>query len=352
MKNKIVKKVFLSAVFLLIIFPAAVYAIEVGFYIGNVTVTRGGKKIAINTGSSLEGGDVIKTGKDATIELLYKDGSKVTILENSSARVGSVSIKGSDDVALVSGNLTGKFSKLKKGSHKVYTPTTVCSIRGTEFQIGVCKNGESRVDLNKGNLDVNNPYGKTNMNSGDKTDIGIGKKPTEGSGDLKDWQNKENKDFDKNPGETSKDYNGYMNTFGKRSKDTSKDMDGYNTMVKNARSKSDVENAGGKINAAEDNTTDDLLLNETANATIGNIVDDFKNRRGKIYNEFLQIKKESNKVMEQQQKNYEEIQKVKAAYREAYEKIIGKYHEDFDNIKKGFQNKNLKPDMNFNENKE
>ena len=52
-----------------------------------------------------------------------------------------------------------------------------------------------------------------------------------------------------------------------------------------------------------------------------------------MYDTFLRIKEESNKVLEQQKRNYEAIMAVKEAYRKAYEEIMKKHKEAVDKIK-------------------
>jgi hypothetical protein len=342
-------RVFFLAVLTIFLFvPVYGYSIHVSFFLGNVKLIRSGRTIKVNMGDIVKSGDLIKTGKGATITLNYKDGSKITIQQNSTARVGSKGIKGSDNVSLVSGNLSGKFTKLAKGgkSKRVYGPTIVCAIRGTEFKMGVSKGGDSRVDLAEGKLKIKNPYGSTPLNQNQNVEAGVGSQPAKrSSGSLTAWKNSKDNELNKNPGGRGKQYGRYIQTFNKQNKNDSKNMGKYNNMVKSAKKADDVKKAGSEINEAEQNIEDNLMLNETASSSIEGVMNDYKSRNRKIYEQFFKLKKESNKVAEQQRKNYEAIQAVKEEYRKAYEKIIGKFQDDRDKILKGVDFNKLKPDL-------
>jgi hypothetical protein len=62
-----------------------------------------------------------------------------------------------------------------------------------------------------------------------------------------------------------------------------------------------------------------------------------------MYDIYLKIKAESNKVQEQQKKNYEAIMAVKAAYKKAYDEIMGKNKSYIDKIKGGYDKEKVKP---------
>jgi hypothetical protein len=347
-KISFTRKLLIAALAIFIFIPESGYSIHVTFFLGDVKLIRSGRTIKVNMGDIVKSGDMIKTGKGATITLNYKDGSKITIQQNSTARIGSKGIKGSENVSLVSGNLSGKFTKLAKGgkSKRVYGPTIVCAIRGTEFKMGVSKGGDSRVDLAEGKLNIKNPYGSTPLKQNQNVQAGVGSKPAKGSrGSMTAWKNSRDNDLKRNPGGRGKQYGRYIQTFNNQNQQDSKNMGKYNNMVKSAKKADDIKKAGSEINDAEQNIEDNLMLNETASSSIEGVMNDYKSRNRKIYDQFLKLKKESNKVAEQQRKNYEAIQAVKEEYRKAYEKIIGKFQDDRDKILKGVDFNKLKPKL-------
>lgn len=324
------------------------HAIQLSFYIGDVAIVRDGKGVGIEAGMNVKSGDVIKTGRDSTCELLYSDGSKITVTENSSVRVGSKNIKDSEDVALMYGNISCKFEKLKKGdsARKVYTPTQVCAIRGTEFKTSVSKNGDSRTDLDEGKVDMTNPYGKQELNSGEKSEGIVGGAPEKkDNGSISDWKKSREDDFESNPGEGSKRYSRYMKKFQESGEQSKKDVGERRAKLRNNKDKEALESAGEEIGKDENKIKDDLMLNETANGNIGIILNDYKDRKDAIFNEFEKVKRESNRVMELQIRNYQAIQAVKDAHKKAYENIMGQYSDTIKNIKEGFKKEKVSPEI-------
>ena len=109
----------------------------------------------------------------------------------------------------------------------------------------------------------------------------------------------------------------------------------------------DLENVKGIGEKSLKKIEDNLMLNETANSSIEGVMNDYKGRKKGLYDLFYKLKEESNKVAEQQKKNYEAIQAVKEEYKKAYEKIIGKFHDDRNKILKGFDFDKVKPKLNI-----
>ncbi len=332
---------------LVLLLPGIGYPIHVSFYIGDVSAMRDGKRINIAMGTNLESGDLIKTGKGGTVSLVYKDGSKLTVKEKSHIKIGSKNIPGSDNITLLAGNLNGKFTRLKKGQRKVYTPTTICAIRGTEFEIGVSKNGNSRVELKEGKLDINNPYGSQKIKEGTTVESEIARRPEKVSSDsnMDSWREEKDEDFTKNPSNTSSRYENQVNTFKNRLKVQERETRAIGSNVKSARKKEDVLRAGDDLQKNENSIEDDLMLNEASKVTIETIMKDYLIRTDRIFETFERLKKECNKVAEQQRRNYEAIQAVKKAHRQAYEKIIGKFKKDRDSILNPRNRDRIRPDF-------
>lgn len=345
---KIIKgKHLLLSLLIVLLLPGIGYSIHVSFYIGNVTALRDGKRINISMGTTLESGDIIKTGKGGTISLAYKDGSKLTVKEKSSIKIGSKNIPGSDNVTLLAGNLNGKFTRLKKGRKKIYTPTQICAIRGTEFDIGVSKNGNTRVELREGKLDINNPYGSEKIKEGTTVETDISRKPARVSSesDMHSWREKKDTRFKENPSETSGQYQRQVNTFKNRLKGQNRKTRNIGTKVRRARKKEDVLRAGDDLAKTEEAIQDDLLLNEASKATIETIMKDYLIRTDRIFKTFERLKRECNKVAEQQRRNYQAIQAVREAHRKAYERIIGKFQKDRDAILNPLNRDKVRPDF-------
>lgn len=89
-------------------------------------------------GRILSDGDEIKTGKDAYVVLIFLDDkSQVKLLENCSMLVqGEKSGAGLDkELAMSHGKLKAEISAQRRGEFKIATPTSVASVKGTNFWV-------------------------------------------------------------------------------------------------------------------------------------------------------------------------------------------------------------------------
>jgi hypothetical protein len=334
----------------LLMAAGALNALEISFLVGEVTLQRDGKSLVPEVRSAVKTGDVISTGKGGIAVLAYEDGSEIKVLEKSRIKIGSAAVKGSDSVSVVSGSINAKFKKLmKEGERKVYTPTTVCAVRGTDFLVGVSDGADSRVDLSEGKLDLRNPYGKIDINENEQAEIGMGGKPGRGRGgaSLDDWKAEKDRELEQDPAAKGEQYRGYINRLGDRSSDSSGNISRLNGSLRagSVKDKKSIEKTGAELGALEQNVEEDMYLNEAAGSSIDGILNRFQKDREDMYSAYLKIKEESNKVREQQQRNYEAIQEVREAYRKAYEEIM-KTHKDYmEKIKGGLDKGSIKPEM-------
>ena len=346
--RRICRKISMSIIFMLL-FTVAGFTLEISFLVGDVTIIRDGKKVQADMGTEMLSGDMIIAGKGGLAVLSYKDGSEIKVMENSKIRVGSKKIKDSDDLSVISGIVKGKFAKLLRGSErKVYSPTTVCSVRGTDFLVGVSDGADSRVELSEGSLDVHNPYGKAKLSGKQNADIGVTEAPRKKAGKglpLKDWKNKKDEELMQNPKSKGEEFSSYINKFNERSSKASDNIDDFDkdqskaaTMGKKRLEKTNIE-----LENLQLDVTDDMILNEATNSSLDGILNKFKKDKGDIYNTFQRIKEESNKVLEQQRKNYEAIEAVRAAYKKAYDEIMKEHQDYMKKLKGGFDKEKYKP---------
>ncbi len=329
----------LRAFFLILCFSVAIgaYGMQVTFSVGDVKLIRGSSTMNVDERTAIKSGDTITTGKRSLVSLAYNDGSKLEVRENSRIIVGNEKVDNSELVSVVSGVVNGKFRKLtKEADRKLYTPTTVCSIRGTEFTIGVSDSADSRVNLEEGKLDVRNPYGRIDLAEGERADVAVAGRPGKDSaeGTVEQWQSKENANFESNPGPQSGRFQDYMGTF---SKNNTKNSGKINAFSRNAsrvsRDEKALERANGEIAAMEGTVQDELFLNRAANASLNGIVSRFSDTKGDMYNTFERIKKDSDKIADQQARNYAALMAVKEAYQKAYEAIKGRHQSEVERMR-------------------
>lgn len=325
-----------ACLLLLAVFPIYSYAMTVSFYLGSATLTRGGKSVDIKVGDIVSGGDIIKTQKNGIVEIAYDDSSKITIKGDTVVQIGNKNVKESTDIAVITGEVNGKFGKLKKGEFKVGTPTTVCGVRGTEFTIAASKGGDSKVDLKEGKLDVRNPYGRVDLNQGFSAEIDLGGEPVSGEteSNLEAWKNGKNVSLDSNIENQADRYERHINNFGEESEQSSKELEALGESTKRAKTKEELAASGEKISGSETKIGDNMLMNEASKSSVDLLKDDYGSKNTAIKNRFAELAKKCNRVQEQQLKNYLALQKVKEDYRKAYENIMKKYSDDKSKILK------------------
>jgi hypothetical protein len=326
------------------------YAMQVSFFVGDVFVYRNGKSLQPEVNMKLLSGDLVVTNKGGMIVLAYGDGNQINVQEKSKIRIGSERLKDSESVSILAGVVNGKFKKLLKGSEsKVYTPTTVCSVRGTDFLVGVSDSADSRIDLKKGKLELRNPYGKIEINQKEKADIGVAdipKKDRSDSKTLDQWKVEKDEELDKNPRERGEKFDNYLNRFKNRSSMAAKDIDGFDSRLQkgNMLQKKKLEKSCSDLNNLSEEVEEDMFLNEAASSSIDGILNRFQKDKQDMYDIFLKIKEESNRVLEQQRRNYEALKAVREAYRKAYDEIMGKHKDYMNQIRKDFKRESVKPD--------
>jgi hypothetical protein len=126
---------------------------------GTVEVRRLGetKYAAAKADTQVYGGDVVRTGENATATVTLADESVIEVAEVST--IGIASRHGSADPSSSAAVLSGvaRFSVSPRapgeGAFRVYTPGAVI-LKGSTFGVGVAGSGEARVGVETGAVDV------------------------------------------------------------------------------------------------------------------------------------------------------------------------------------------------------
>ncbi|MCX8026323.1 MAG: FecR domain-containing protein [Thermodesulfovibrionales bacterium] len=140
----------LCIVIFLSLFVVQVYASdEIAGSLRNVSgeafVERGGKDIKATDGFKIQQGDILKTGKDGLMGIIFKDDSRMSIGPNSRLDISKFVFKPAEGnlsmlTKISKGTATynsGRIGKLSPQSVSVQTPTSTIGIRGTSFYIKV-----------------------------------------------------------------------------------------------------------------------------------------------------------------------------------------------------------------------
>lgn len=337
-------------------FAGNVFAVELSFLTGDVSVIRGSASAGkLSPGFQLKENDLVKTGKKSSAKVSYKDGSEIVLSENSSVKIGKISDKGDAPAIVMGGSVSTKFSKIAKdssGKRKVYTPTTVCAVRGTEFKVIVSDTAASRVELTEGSLEVYNPEGGSTIQAGTSVEADIAAPPVKSDKTQvseSEWSAAKDSEFDADVPERSSRFKKQNDGFKSRNKSNAEKIEELKREIISEKEKKDaaaLDETGKELDKESEKIEDDYYQCDAATAAIDNIVNRFGKDKKKMRDEFDKMKRESNKVKDQIRRNYEAIQAVKESYRKAVEAIQAKYGSDKDKIKGDVDLQKVKPQIN------
>ncbi|MCX5859925.1 MAG: FecR domain-containing protein [Proteobacteria bacterium] len=133
-------------------------------------------------GAAVNPGETIRVGLDSEARLALPDGTQLKIF----ARTQLVYNEDLSDpeargylLGLVWGRILSQVVPRKDGGapYKVVTPSAVCGVRGTEFIVAVADDGETRVGVEKGEVEVSGADGTERLPAGMETSVAVGRRP-------------------------------------------------------------------------------------------------------------------------------------------------------------------------------
>src|SRR5689334_15948721 len=120
---------------------------KVVFAVGDVAAVRGGSRVPLSAGSTIEAGDTIVTASQSHAQRRFSDDALVALKPESEFRIERYNFAGRDDGSevavfrLVKGGfrtLTGQIGKLSGDRYQLLTTQATIGIRGTHYQVQVC----------------------------------------------------------------------------------------------------------------------------------------------------------------------------------------------------------------------
>ncbi len=137
-------KIFIGLMFLLSFLVADEVAL-VKKVVGDVSIKRDSKIIKVKVGFELNEGDIVITKKNSSIGFIFKDGTIISLGENSIFKISDyefepVQKRFKFDVKMYKGLATfesGKIGKLAPKAVKFRVPEGIIGIRGTKFFVEV-----------------------------------------------------------------------------------------------------------------------------------------------------------------------------------------------------------------------
>jgi hypothetical protein len=110
---------------------------------GAVHIERAGQRLPAPVGAKVQPGDIVVTGADGAVGILFADASLLSAGPESRLAIDtflfdSTTNQGAFETTLEKGTLSavsGKLAKQSPDAMKVRTPVTVLGVRGTEFLV-------------------------------------------------------------------------------------------------------------------------------------------------------------------------------------------------------------------------
>jgi hypothetical protein len=140
---------------------------------------KDGAWVNVNSGVKIKAGAEIQTGKDSKAGLLFPDGSRFMLGNETLFKVEETSPK-TAGFRLMFGKLKAAVSGYFASRFEVRTPAAVCAVRGTQFDVDVAKGGATEMNVAEGLVEVNDTKGKMAVVSSEeriKVDMDGMKKP-------------------------------------------------------------------------------------------------------------------------------------------------------------------------------
>lgn len=113
-------------------------------------------------------GDEVRTGNGAQAQILLSDGSRLSLSENAHFAVQNDSLKQST-FKLSVGKLKAYFAGVFSSRLEIRTPTAVCAVRGTEFELNAQPQGATQVNVDEGHLEVSDKQGQQAVVTAEET---------------------------------------------------------------------------------------------------------------------------------------------------------------------------------------
>ena len=112
---------------------------------GDAVIERGGKTITVDTGMEIQQADVVKTGRQGAVGLVFSDDTRISMGPNSEIAVDDYLFEPLEDklsfvLRLIRGTvsfLSGQMTKLSPESVQLVMPAATIGVRGTHLLIKV-----------------------------------------------------------------------------------------------------------------------------------------------------------------------------------------------------------------------
>lgn len=134
----------------------------------------------VRSGETVRMGDTIRTGAGSFAEL-SADGSVIRIQPKTTVKLGQNLVQGKPQgsISLFIGSVSCRMQKLKKsgGGYNVATPSSVCAVRGTEFDVAASADGSTVLQVTEGAVSFEGLSDSVLVAANQESSAAIGKNP-------------------------------------------------------------------------------------------------------------------------------------------------------------------------------
>ena len=152
---------------------------------GKVTLINNGQSQSLTATTTINSGDIVRSGADGSATIEFADGSRLLLQPNSEIvmdSLGSFDASGMVDttVRLQKGRVENRVAPQKPDSrYRIITPAAVAAVRGTEFRVGADDSGDlMRNEVLEGKIAVSGSGVTRDVPTGYGTVAETGKPPS------------------------------------------------------------------------------------------------------------------------------------------------------------------------------
>ena len=131
----------------------------------------------LNARTSLDGGDIVRTGAQGKASLLFVDGSQVRLNENAAVEITPPGKAGGGRRSFFRALSGQVWARLRPGT-AVRTRAAVAGVRGTEILLQVADNDTTTLTVLAGSVDFFNEFGAVIVNASQQSVAVLGRAPT------------------------------------------------------------------------------------------------------------------------------------------------------------------------------
>lgn len=171
------------AIFVFLLMSVQLYAAtSVQMSVGSVRLLPLGSSSwrDLRSGDAVKTGDTIQTGTGSFAEI-SADGSIIRVQPKTTVKLGQNLVQGKPEgfLSLFIGSVSCKMQKLRKSGsgYRVSTPSSVCAIRGTQFDVAASADGGTVLQVTEGAVSFEGLSDSVLVSANQESSAAIGKNP-------------------------------------------------------------------------------------------------------------------------------------------------------------------------------